>query len=455
MISDFLFNKNIIPTLFFIIVLLIIIIILLTIFNMKVRNSERVLKESEELFRTAINSLPDIICFKDAEGCWLEANEAMLSLYNTDILIIGKKDKELGLLLPHFKEEFKACEETDKFVWQRGQTTMVEESFRQPNGEIRSFDVAKVPLYHADGRKKGLVVLGREITERKKAEEIKRQAEESNRLLKELKHYDKIKTEFFANLSHELRTPLNLILGTIQLLQLMREKNALQISTDKLDTYLSTLRQNCYRLIRLVNNLIDITKIDAGYLELQKHSCNVVNIIEDITLSVKDYIEAKGLHIIFDTDTEEKIICCDPDKLERIVLNLLSNAIKFTDAPGSIEVAIMDKDDWVKISIKDTGIGIPQSKRKAIFERFVQVDKSFTRSREGSGIGLSLVKSFVEMHGGRIHINDEYTLGSEFIIELPAGSCSSDDVILIKDIVSDTHDNKVEVISIEFSDIYS
>jgi signal transduction histidine kinase len=242
-----------------------------------------------------------------------------------------------------------------------------------------------------------------------------------------------------------------MILGCIQLVNVIPKDNVLIEPYIKVEKYMAIIKQNSYRLLRLVDNLIDITKIDAGYLEISLQNADIVKVVEDITLSVADYIESKGLKLIFDTDIEEKYMAFDADKIERILLNLLSNAIKFTKLSGQIYVSIVDKRDTVVISVRDTGIGIPQKLHEEIFERFIQIDKSLSRKREGSGIGLSLVKSLVEMHKGKVYINKEITKGSEFIIELP---------VIILDDVKDNNENSnvaenyIERIKVEFSDIY-
>jgi signal transduction histidine kinase len=213
------------------------------------------------------------------------------------------------------------------------------------------------------------------------------------------------------------------------------------------------MKQNCYRLLRLVNNLIDITKIDSGYFDINKINNDIVGLVEDITLSIVDYAENRGLSLMFDTDIEEKIIACDPEKIERIIMNLLSNAVKFTGNGGNILVSIEDGEEYIGIRVKDDGRGIPENKLYSIFNRFVQVDKSLTRDHEGSGIGLSLVKSLVELHEGRISVKSEINVGTEFLVELP---CK----ILPQGFLEDTsirniiHDNRIEKINIEFSDIY-
>lgn len=240
-----------------------------------------------------------------------------------------------------------------------------------------------------------------------------------NKLLGEAKEYDKLKTEFFANISHELRTPLNIISASIQLLELYSKNNPIIEFIDKFDKSNKVIKQNIFRLSRLINNLIDITKVDAGFFELQLNNKNIINVIEEATLSVVEYSNSNGISIQFDTDIEEKIVACDVDIIERIMFNLLSNAIKFTNAGGSIVVKVSDGVTNITISVKDTGIGIPNNKQAMIFERFRQVDKSLSRNKEGSGIGLSLVKSLVELQGGKIEVKSVYGTGSEFIITLP------------------------------------
>lgn len=284
-------------------------------------------------------------------------------------------------------------------------------------------------------------------------EQLEKKVEERTKSLNETMRYEELRTEFFANISHELRTPLNVIFGGQQMLEVLIRNNMPMNNSDKIGKYMVTMKQNCYRLVRLINNLIDITKIDAGYFQVILKNRNIVDIVESITLSVAEYIENNGINLIFDTDVEEKVIACDPDKIERIMLNLLSNSLKFTEKGGNILVNMFDKGDKIIISVKDDGIGIPEDKQKTIFDRFIQVDKSLSRNREGSGIGLSIVKSLVEMHGGSINIISEQGQGTEFVIEIPNIQVEENEEEIAKESYFDS--NKVERIEIEFSDIYS
>lgn len=262
--------------------------------------------------------------------------------------------------------------------------------------------------------------------------------------------YDKQQTEFFANVTHELKTPISVILGAIQLIE---QKKASTTDRRHSSKQLQTIRQNCYRLLRLINNILDISRIDSGYIKSNMENCNLVYLIEEITQSVIPYAEQRGLLLEFDTESEEIFTAVDIGKIERIILNLLSNAIKFTPPEGKVSVNVYDREDKVLVSVKDTGLGIPLYMQTKIFERFQQVDSTLTRESEGSGIGLSLVKSFVDLHDGRITVNSELTKGSEFIIEFPVRLCDSAKEKDTKKCCTDQ--NKIiEAINIEFSDIY-
>ena len=310
------------------------------------------------------------------------------------------------------------------------------------------------------------VVLEQEITERTKTEEalkeserqlrhsleLQKEAEEEKKKLNEMAEYDRIKTEFFSNISHELRTPINVIFSAVQIQELKLLNNAYHNKREDKCKYTNIMRQNCFRMLRLINNLIDITKIDSGYYDIIESNNNIISLAEDITLSVVNYVESKGLSLIFDTNIEEKIIACDPEKIERIIMNLLSNAIKFTHRGGTITVTMEDGIDNVCLIVKDTGRGIPENKLNVIFERFVQVDKSLARDHEGSGIGLSLVKALVELHGGTISVRSKVDYGTEFIIYLPCKLVGDSHVEKVtSDVIGET---LIKKLNIEFSDIY-
>lgn len=286
------------------------------------------------------------------------------------------------------------------------------------------------------------IFTGIDVTSRKEVEVEKKKLEEAI-------HLESIRNEFFGNISHEFKTPLNIILGIVQLIDKNIELD--NITKENLIRHVDIMKQNSYRLLRLVNNLIDISRIDIGYYNLQPSNYNIVKVIEDITLSIAEYVKHKKINLIFNTDVEEITLACDPDKIERVILNLLSNAIKYTDDNGDIYVSLNKVNEDVVVSVKDSGVGIPNDKLELIFDRFGQANDILSRRCEGSGIGLSIVKSIVEMHGGKIEVFSEIGKGSEFVFNIPIKILEEENVIL----TCDNKDYHVEKCNIEFSDIYS
>ncbi|WP_338558277.1 HAMP domain-containing sensor histidine kinase [Paraclostridium sordellii] len=286
------------------------------------------------------------------------------------------------------------------------------------------------------------VVTFTDVTEKDRMEKYKIEYEK-------MKDHEKVKSEFFANISHELRTPLNIFYSTVQLLDIKLNNNEEEFRKSY-NKYRSSLRLNCQRMLRLINNIVDITKIDVGYTKPNIVNCDIVKLVEAITMSVIIYARQKDINIIFDTDVEELIIKCDPEMIERAVLNLLSNSIKFTKPNGNIFVSIYVNKEWVQIIFEDDGVGIPIHMQDLVFERFVQADKSLNRMNEGSGIGLSIVKSIIELNEGEIYLESDGENGTEFEILLPNKKLLGDDLI-DKEIEYTIDMQKIEL---ELSDIY-
>lgn len=265
---------------------------------------------------------------------------------------------------------------------------------------------------------------------------------------KEIQKKENLKMDFFATISHELRTPINLILSSLQLIDLKIDfmKELKWENREFLEKNLKRLRQNSYRILKLVNNLIDSNRIDSGKFNYTPRNCDIISLVEDICMSTSDFIKNMGMNIVFDTDKEEKIIAVDIDSIERIILNLISNAIKFSKENGLIEVYIKCN-DTIDIIIKDNGIGIEPNNLEKVFDRFEQVKNN--DKKNGSGIGLSLVRSLVEMNNGIIKVKSKIGIGTEFIISL-------EDKILENDClqVELKHDSRIDNMKLEFSDIY-
>lgn len=367
----------------------------------------------------------------------------------SELLICSNNNELQDININNFvlKEEQKKIRNKLELVYRNKSDIICVEQVIQ-NNKKENINVESISTYIIYNNKPAILSILRDITSQKQVEKLQKDVEKNIELLNESREYNKLITDFLANISHELKTPLNVIFTAVQILDLYKKDAK---SYDKKEQYIKVIKQNCYRLMRLINNLLDTTKLDSGYLKLNLVNCNIVNLVEEITLSVVYYAESKNINIIFDTDVEEKIMAVDPDKIERIVLNLLSNAIKFTGSGGNIYVTVKDFEDNIIISVKDTGIGIPEDKIENIFDRFVQVDKTLRRNKEGSGIGLYLVKSFVNMHEGTIDIQSEIGKGSEFIINIP--------VKLVKENLE--KENNVfyspskEYVDMEFADIYS
>ncbi|WP_459481718.1 sensor histidine kinase [Clostridium saccharoperbutylacetonicum] len=372
-------------------------------------------QEKESLLVSLINSIPDLIYFKDIYGSYLGCNksfEKFSGLKREEIL--GNKDVDI------FSEEVAKtflCTD-EKTVYSR-KTYEFEEWIEYATGEKILINTLKTPYYNRKGDILGIIGVSRDITEKSKREQLKKDMENERLRLDELKEIDRMKTEFFANISHELRTPINVIYSALQMEQVMLKNLFGENEQQDKMRYVKMMKQNCYRLLRLIENLIDITKFENGYVNINKSNYDIVSLVENVVLSVAGYIENRDLSIIFDTDIEEKVIALDAEKMERIILNLLSNAVKFTSSGGNITVKVHENNNYIFIQIKDTGKGIPKDKLNSIFERFVQVGKSSTRNHEGSGIGLSIVKSLVEQHGGDISVESKEGIGTEFIIKIP------------------------------------
>ena len=247
--------------------------------------------------------------------------------------------------------------------------------------------------------------------------QLTKEMEKNDKLLKKVIELEKRKNNYFVNLSHELRTPLNLISSTEQLVtELNKSKDG--IGKSKLNGCMQVVRRNTNRLLNLINNIIDTAKIESGSYQLNIREHDIVYIVEEATLSLKDYIERKGIELIIDPEMEEKIIKCDEHEIERCIVNLVSNAAKFTPEGGTIEVTIEDLDEKVKIIVKDTGIGIDKKYHDSIFNRFNQVIDQGAESKGGSGLGLTITKQIIDMHGGQISVESELGKGCKFIIIL-------------------------------------
>ncbi|MEG2917048.1 MAG: PAS domain S-box protein [Clostridium sp.] len=403
------------------------------------KSIKRVLKKNAEIeseLKLFLDAAVEIMAMLDEDGNFIRVNAGwtknlgwseaeILNMKWSDILL--KEDVEPTIdFVKKLKEGDGVGRFTNRYIAKNGDIKWLEWSSRY----IES--------------KKVSVCTARDVTKQREIEEQRIQYEKDIEI-------EKVKNEFFANISHEFKTPLNIILATIQVINKnIDNKKILGLGGVDVRKYVTSIKQNSYRLLRLVNNLIDMSRIDTGFYQIHLENQNIVSVVEDITMSVAQYTESKGLELTFDTQVEEQIIACDSEKIERIMLNLLSNAIKFTSECGKIEVQLTIKGGNVIVSVKDSGEGIEKEKLDLIFNRFVQVDNYVNRGGEGSGIGLYLVKSLVEMHGGNIRVSSQLGVGTTFEFDLPITVLKTEDNgVQMKTIVS----SKVEKRDIEFADI--
>ena len=233
--------------------------------------------------------------------------------------------------------------------------------------------------------------------------------------LKRKNEEEEINKELLANISHEFKTPVNVIYSAIQMQDLKRESNDM----NEILKFNSIIKQNCYRLIRLINNFIDSSKLTQQDYNLNLKCLNIVNIVENTTMSILSFAEMKGINVIFDTEEEELFVYADKDLIERTILNILSNAIKYNEENGKIDVLVGTRKENIIIEIEDNGIGIPKEKVKYIFNRYERVQTSEARYKEGSGLGLNIVKEIINKFNGSVKIESEESIGTKITIIIP------------------------------------
>lgn len=252
----------------------------------------------------------------------------------------------------------------------------------------------------------------REFSLRFELDSNKKELEESNQKLKEL---DQIKGRFFANISHELRTPLTLMISPLESI-IARHSAALGADTANL---LRTMQGNGLRLLKLINDLLDLVRLDSGVLQARREAVALSDFLNGMASAAKQVADDKKIQLVVAIAPEVGVAMLDRDKMEKIVLNLQFNALKFTPAGGKVELRADKEGDELVLRVSDTGIGIPEKDLPNVFGRFFQVDSSARRKYQGVGIGLALVKEFVELHGGTVKVDSIEGKGTTFTARMP------------------------------------
>lgn len=246
-------------------------------------------------------------------------------------------------------------------------------------------------------------------------EAINKAVAETQRQADEIAHLYEVKNQFFSNISHELRTPLTLILGPSS--DLMEDEELEANQKNKL----TFINNNAKRLLRLINQLLDLSKLEAGKLDLKASQQDIVQMVSTITESFSSMAVTHGIKLSFSSDEDELYVFYDVDKMEKVLINLLSNAMKFTKSGDTVNVSVVRRDKSCVIQVKDSGVGINQDQLPYVFDRFFQADNRESREHEGTGIGLSLAKELVELHGGTIEAESKHNQGSLFRVVLRLG----------------------------------
>jgi PAS domain S-box-containing protein len=385
------------------------------------RQMQEQLREQDELLTTLINALPDCVSLKDGQGRWLIVNQAQLELFRvrpSDCL--GKSDRELAAMLGGtgpYAEAFATCARTDEQAWLAGKLSRCEETIRSPDGRECIFDVVKVPLFDLDGRRKALVAVGRDVTERRLVERERTallQAEKAARA--EAERANRAKEDFLATLSHELRTPLTSILGWAEMLLRRRDQDYSQTRHG-----LEVIQASAQEQAQIVTDLLDVSNLIKGTLRLHIEPVDLRDVIKASLDTINLAAQARRIRVAWDLEPEASLVNGDRGRLQQVVWNLLSNAVKFTPEGGQIDVRLRQAgDDHARLTVTDTGVGIPHDLLPYVFERFRQVDGSTTRRYGGLGLGLAIVRQIVEMHGGTVHADSPGEgKGTTFTVELP------------------------------------
>jgi PAS domain S-box-containing protein len=400
---------------------------------LRLKQAETALRNKNAELNTLIDAIPDAIFFKDTQRRHILANktaERMTGLKKEQFL--GKTSEQI--LPPGLAE---ICRKSDEEVIKRREIVRIEESATDEKGESIFLDTIKSPIFNEQGAMVGFVGISRNITRRKKAEEVLRET------LLIAEAASKAKSEFLANMSHELTTPLNSIIGFSQILQ----DELYGALNEKQKEYVSNVLQSGVHLLRLINDMLDISKVDAGTGDLKINRFLLKDLLTTMIIGFKEKSLEKNIPLSFEIAPEAEIeIEADLGMMKQIMFNLLDNALKYTPEGGSVRVTVrrftvdssqftesetfgavsvnrepltVNDREFIEISVADTGIGIRQEDIPMLFQTFTQLESPYTKKYAGTGLGLALTKKLVDLHGGRIWAEGEYGKGSRFTFVIP------------------------------------
>lgn len=417
-------------------------------------NKEREIIKQKEQLEATIENMNDAIIIFDKTGSVIIANAEARRQY--PYICLNSKNERIHSDIKCYDMDFNplSFNELPASRVMNGERICNERLIIKHPDRSVIVEVSAVPVFDEENNLVSAVVSQHDITKiveyeeklRNQNEQLLKAEREKNEILRNV---IEMKDEFLTTITHEFKTPLSVIHAAVQIINDLYSEEL----SDKVKKHIERIRLNSFRQIRLVNNLLDITKYYAGHVKAHKHNMDIVFITQAITQSVKAFASQKQINLEFSSDISYKETAIDDEKYERILLNLLSNAIKFTPKGKSVYVHVTCNEDNIFVIIRDEGVGIPPNKIDIIFERFGQVDSSLTRQAEGTGIGLSLVKSLISVMGGTISVDSKINEGSTFILSLPIETETKTESIPVQKI--QTNDRITNSVAIEFSDIYT
>ncbi|MGZ5076083.1 MAG: PAS domain S-box protein [Methylobacter sp.] len=364
-----------------------------------IKTSQEALHHERALLRQVIDAVPSVIFVKDKEGRFLLGNQALARCYGTNVEnLIGLTNEDVN---PH-TDEVAQFNREDIEVLSTGKTKIIpEEKVTHADGTAHWYSTVKIPLFDENDCSH-LLGVATDITERKRAEEA-------------LRLTDRRKDEFLAMLAHELRNPLAPIRNAVQLLKMQKSTNSqLTWSTDVIDRQVN-------HMVRLLDDLLDVARIMQGKIRLEIERFELNDIINNAVETSRPLIESRRQELTISQNTPPQWLSGDRVRLAQVLSNLLNNAAKYTNEGGKIMLNVMREDTHAMIEVKDTGIGIAPDILPRIFDLFSQADHSLIYSQGGLGIGLTLVRQLVEIHGGTVTAASGGTgQGSTFTVRLPA-----------------------------------
>ena len=370
------------------------------------------LRDQQFYTRSLIESNIDALMTTDPLGIITDVNHQMETLTGCT------RDELIGAPFKNCFTDQERAKTGIKLVLSEGKLTDYELTARARDGTETLVSYNASTFYDRERRLQGVFASARDVTEKKKAEIALQSLHDGlSRANAELDQTGRLKDEFLANMSHELRTPLNAILG-------LSESLLEQITgplTPRQNRAVTTISASGTHLLTLINDILDLSKVESGKLELHPESIIVPEFCESCLLFVRTQAMQKDIGITFEHDSRASKFTADPKRLKQILVNLLTNAVKFTPSGGRVglTVEVPSGEDIVRFTVWDTGIGIAPKDEEKLFRAFTQIDSGLTRAQEGTGLGLALVAKLVELHGGSVALESEVGKGSRFIVTLP------------------------------------